>query len=131
MYLECCSIVAVAGMASVLIRNYFKEDEFLRKEQVIDSVKKEIPVFMNSKTTEIQQLANHLKVVVTLIEKNQIEYCSVVSNLLANEVAAIKHGIQNLKAFSDIDDRKLVKNNLITFTKEVNAKFASVVSSNR
>ncbi|GAB6439303.1 hypothetical protein bcgnr5369_00140 [Bacillus cereus] len=131
MYLEFCSIVAVSGMASVLISNYFKGDEFLKKEQVIDSVKKEIPVFMNSNTTEVQQLASNLEVLVNLVERNQIEYCSIVSNLLANEVEVIKHGLQSLQSFSDKTDRKLVKNNLITFTKEVNAKFASVVSSNR
>ncbi|MCU7667647.1 hypothetical protein [Bacillus thuringiensis] len=131
MYVEFCSIVTIAGMASVLISNYFKEDEFLKKEQVIDSVKKEIPVFMNSNTTEVQQLANNLEVVVNLVEKNQIEYCSIVSNLLANEVEVVKHGLQSLQSLSDMADKKLVKNNLITFTKEVNAKFASVVSSNR
>ncbi|PDZ94511.1 hypothetical protein CON36_33405 [Bacillus cereus] len=131
MYLEFCSIVAVSGMASVLISNYFKGDEFLKKEQVIDSVKKEIPVFMNSNTTEVQQLASNLEVLVNLVERNQIEYCSIVSNLLANEVEVIKHGLQSLQSFSDKTDRKLVKNNLITFTKEVNEKFASVVSSNR
>ncbi|PFJ33193.1 hypothetical protein [Bacillus thuringiensis] len=131
MYLEFCSIVAVSGMASVLISNYFKGDEFLKKEQVIDSVKKEIPVFMNSNTTDVQQLASNLEVLVNLVERNQIEYCSIVSNLLANEVEVIKHGLQSLQSFSDKTDRKLVKNNLITFTKEVNEKFASVVSSNR
>ncbi|PGP14468.1 hypothetical protein COA01_29320 [Bacillus cereus] len=131
MYLELCSIVAVSGMASVLISNYFKGDEFFKKEQVIDSVKKEIPVFMNSNTTEVQQLASNLEVLVNLVERNQIEYCSIVSNLLANEVEVIKHGLQSLQSFSDKTDRKLVKNNLITFTKEVNEKFASVVSSNR
>lgn len=133
MYLEFCSIVAITSMGGFLFSNYFRgeEDELFLKEQVIDSVKKEIPVFMNSKTTEVQKLANNLEAVVNLIEKNQIEYCSIVANLLGNEVAVIKHGIQNLQALRDIDDRKIVKNNLITFTKEVNAKFASVVSSNR
>lgn len=131
MYVEFCSIVTIAGMTSVLISNYFKEDEFLKKEQVIDSVKKEIPVFMNSNTTEVQQLASNLEVVVNLVEKNQIEYCSIVSNLLANEVEVVKHGLQSLQSLSDMADKKLVKNNLIAFTKEVNAKFASVVSYNR